>query len=256
MFSQFKKLWYRLCYFLQAKKVWVWPQHSKVLIYDAANHEILLEYLKSWNPEILHVRGEQVYIWVLLKSLFKKGRRVDAYIDCFIEKVRPNLVITSIDNKSTFYTISQRHPDIKTIFIQNGSRGYYTDIFEEFNHSDSDTLDTFFVDHMLVFGPTIGELYSRFIKGNILPIGSFKNNFIPTESSLQRGVIAFISHWKLPYTGRDIKNDFFSYDDLWTNPNNLIIQCLMHYAKEKKKRVVIIPRQLKNSGLLVQEKNS
>ena len=262
MFISIKKLWHYLCYFFQTRKVWTWPQHSEVLIYDAANSEILLEHLKPWNPEIMHVRGEQINMWVLLKSFFRKGRRSDAYIDCFIKMVRARSVVTAIDNATIFYRISGRHPDVKSLFLQNGLRGYDLDVFETLDNLDSNALNIFFVDHMLVFGPTIGELYSRFIKGNILPIGSLKNNFIPKESSLQRGVIAFISYWKPPfdnfllYAGRDIK-DNLSYDDIYTNPINLIIQCLMHYAKEKKKRVVIIPRAntTGRSDLLVQEKN-
>ncbi len=193
-----KNIWRHFCYFLNARKIWVWPQHSKVLIYDAANQEILLEYLKSWNPEIVHVRGEQVNIRVLLKSLFKRGRRVDAYIDCFIEKVHPNLVVTIIDNKSTFYKISQRHTDIKTLFIQNGSRGYYKDIFEEFNHSDSDTLSTFFVDYMLVFASAVGERYSQYLKGNIALVGSIKNNFVGKK--MLRPLIFHLSWNMIPKT--------------------------------------------------------
>ena len=93
VFSHIKKLWRYLCQFFQARKVWTWPQQSKILIYDAANSEILLEYLKPWNPEILHVREEKIYMRVLLKSFFKKGRRSDAYIDCFIKKVHPRFVL-------------------------------------------------------------------------------------------------------------------------------------------------------------------
>ena len=254
MFHLIKKLGRLLCHIFQAKKIWTWPQQSEVLIYDAANQGILLEYLKPWSPEILHTRREQINMRVLLKSLFKKGRRVDAYIDCYIEKVNPRLVLTLIDNNATFYTISQRHPNLKTLFLQNGLRGYYLDVFEFLDNLNSNILNTFFVDYMFVFGSTIGERYSRYIKGNILPIGSMKNNFMLKENSPQRGVIAFISHWKLD-TGWHIKGNFFSFNDLWTHPDNLIIQCLMRYAKEKNKRVVIIPRQLKNSQLLIQEKN-
>jgi surface carbohydrate biosynthesis protein len=142
-----------------------------VLIYDAIRSEILLEYLNPWNPEILHVRNEQVNMRVLRESFFRKGKRVDAYIDCFIEKVRPHLVVTIVDNKSTFYRISQRHSDIKTLFIQNGLRGYYLDAFEELEYFDSDILSTLFVDYMLVFGSAVGGHYSVCIKGNIVPIG-------------------------------------------------------------------------------------
>tara|TARA_B100000315_G_scaffold235965_1_gene251293 strand:+ start:374 stop:589 length:216 start_codon:yes stop_codon:yes gene_type:complete len=64
---------------------------------DAANSAILMEYLKPWNPEILHVREEKINMRVLLKSFLKKGKRSDSHIDCFIERVNPCLVITTID---------------------------------------------------------------------------------------------------------------------------------------------------------------
>ena len=72
MFISMKKLWRYLCHILQAKKSWTWPQRSEVLIYNAANQEILLEYTQPWNPETLHVRREQINMRVLLKSFLKK----------------------------------------------------------------------------------------------------------------------------------------------------------------------------------------
>ena len=60
MFSQIKKLWRYLCYFFQTRKVWTWPRQSEVLIFDAANLETLLEYLKPWTPEVLHIRQEKI----------------------------------------------------------------------------------------------------------------------------------------------------------------------------------------------------
>jgi surface carbohydrate biosynthesis protein len=253
MIVKIKKFWYHFCYYMRAKKTWSQPKQSEVLIYDAANSEILQNYLKPWNLEILHVRGEQVHMWILLKSLFRKERTVDAYIDCFIEKVRPRLVVTTIDNKSTFYRISGRHPNIKTLFIQNGMRGYHLDVFEEFDNLGSDATNTFFVDQMLVFGSTIGEYYSQYIKGNIVPIGSIKNNFIRKEKLTQRGVIAFISHW-VQCKGVYIEETFIPYEKLLAHPDHLVIQCLMRYAKEKNKRLIIIPSKRSNKDLLSQEK--
>ena len=258
MFILIKKLWRYLCYFFQTEKVWAWPQQSEVLIYDAANLAIIMEYLKPWNPEILHVRKEQINMLVLLKSFFTKGRRSDSYIDCFIEKVHPRLIITTIDNASIFYKISGRHPNIKTLFLQNGMRGYFEDIFRVLENLDSDTISTFFVDYMLVFGSAIGEKYSQYLKGRILLAGSIKNNFVPKENSSQPGVIAFIGQWRLE-TGRsnpsdDARGHFF--EDLWTRPDTLIIQCLMRYARENDKRLIIIPNSDRNSSdLLSKEKD-
>jgi surface carbohydrate biosynthesis protein len=254
MIVKIKRFWYHFCYYMRAKKTWSQPKQSEVLIYDAANSEILQEYLKPWNQEILHVRGEQIHMCILLKSFFRKERWVDAYIDCFIEKVRPRLVVTAIDNKSTFYRISGRHPDIKTLFIQNGMRGHDRDVFAELDNLGSDVTKTFFVDQMLVFGTAIGEYYSQYIKGNIVSIGSFKNNFIRKEKLTQRGVLAFISHWQ-PCKGVYIKGTFFSFEKVWKRPNHLVIQCLMSYAKEKNKRLIIIPSKRSKEGLLSQEKS-
>jgi surface carbohydrate biosynthesis protein len=254
MIVKIKRFWYHFCYYMRAKKIWSQPKQSEVLIYDDANSEILQEYLKPWNLETLYVRGEQIHMWILLKSFFRKERWVDAYIDCFIEKVRPRLVVTVIDNKSTFYRISERHPDIKTLFIQNGMRSYHLDVFNELDNLGSDATNTFFVDQMLVFGPTIGEHYSKYIKGNIVSIGSIKNNFMRKEKLTRRGVLAFISHWQ-PCKGVYIKDTFFSFEKIWKRPNHLVIQCLMRYAKEKNKRLIIIPSKLSKEGLLSQEKD-
>ena len=242
MLISLKKIWRFLCFILQAKKIWVWPRKSEVVIFDAANLEILLEYLKPWNPEIIHVRKEQINMRVLFKAFFQRGKRVDAYIDCFIEKVNPRLILTLTDNSIAFYRISPRHPDIKTLFIQNGLRTYSLDVFEDLDNLDSKTLNTFFVDHMLVFGSVIGEHYSKYVKGNIQPIGSIKNNFMQKGKSPQPGVIALISEWIPPFSQQRIKNNFISRDALFTRPDQIKIQFLAQYAKEKNKRLVIIPR--------------
>ena len=233
MFILIKNLKRYLCYFFQTRKVWTWPQHSEVLIYDTANSAILLEYLKPWNPEILHVRKEQINMRVLLKAFFKKGSVVDAYIDCFIEKVRPHLVVTTIDNNTTFYKISKRHPNIKTLFLQNGTRTYYVDIFETLEKIDSDSIRTFFIDYMLVFGSAVGERYSRYLKGSVLPTGSIKNNFAQKRNSTQPGVIAFVSLWRREVSGEGFaEGRFFSFEDVWTRPDTLVIQCLLSYARK------------------------
>jgi surface carbohydrate biosynthesis protein len=254
MNASIKCIWRYLCYLFSSRKVWTWPQQSEVLIYDAANREILLEYLKPWDPEILHVRKEQINVRVLLKSFFRKGRGVNAYIDCFIEKVRPRLIVTIVDNKSTFYRISGRHPDVKTLFIQNGLRSYFPDIFMEFDKLDSNTLDTFLVDYMLVFGSAIGERYSRYLKGNVLPAGAIKNNFVRKENLSQPGVIAFVSQFRANqgfYAG----DTFFSFEDFRVKPEALVIQCLMRYVKENNKRLVIITCYHYNGDLYSQEKD-
>ena len=122
MLERIKNLWVCLGYFFLAKKTWSLPGKSEVLIFDSCNQDILMQFLNPWKPEVLHVRGEEINMKVLLKSLFRSGNRVDAYIDCFIEKTCPRLVVTFIDNHSRFHSIAARNPNIATLFIQNGMR--------------------------------------------------------------------------------------------------------------------------------------
>jgi surface carbohydrate biosynthesis protein len=222
-----------------------------VLIFDACNQDILLNYLGPWHPEMLHVRGEQVNMRLLLSAFFKGGRVVDAYVDCFIEKVKPNLIVTFIDNNWHFYTISKRHPEVKTLFVQNGWRDYHNDIFEKLENLNPSVLDKFFVDYMLLFGPVVGEKYARYLKGDIVSAGSAKNNLLRREMLPQRGVLAFVSQYS--EDGAYIGEKFYTSEDYSGQFDRLIIQSLIRYAESQNKRFVIIPRNPKGTELRLRE---
>jgi surface carbohydrate biosynthesis protein len=246
VFDYIKKTWNIFKYFIRAKPVWKWPQQSDVLIFDPAGHEVLLEYLKPWRPEMLHVRGEVINIGVLLKSFLRSGSRIEAYVDCFIDAVCPRLIVTYIDNNKHFYSISQRHLYVKTMFVQNGVRSCCFDIFRYLDSLDSETLNTFSVDHMLVFGSHIGEKYTRYFKGNITPIGSIKNNFVSKGGLPQPGVITFVSQWRkgLPFSQNGI---FYTHEEIIEQPDRLVVQLLGSYAKNNNKRLKIILKTEQNT---------
>jgi surface carbohydrate biosynthesis protein len=241
MFKRFVKFWRSFYKFILSEKKWCWPRQCEVLILDATQPgAVLAEYLKPWNPEVLHMRGERLYILVLLASFFRHGSIVNAYTDCFVEKVSPRLVVTFMDNYLYLYSLSNKHPEIQTLFVQNGLRGYCGDIFETIDDLGSETTSEFFVDYLLVFGSAIGEKYSQFVAGQTVKIGSIKNNLVRKEKSPQRGVIVLVSQWR-----RDAGLDMAG--DLWAKPDGLVVQFLMQYAKTKDKRLMIIPNRLKNS---------
>jgi surface carbohydrate biosynthesis protein len=246
-----KKLLGFISYFLRAEKCWYWPRLSDVLIYDACNQDVLLEYLHPWRPEVLHVRGEQINVRVLITSLFRGGKKSNAYVDCFIERVHPRLIVTFIDNSLSFLKISQRHPEIKTLFIQNGLRGYYADIFETLDKMGAGQLSGLKVDYMLLLGSVIGAEYARYITGAVVPMGSIKNNLVHKTQLLQRDVIAFASQWNKD--GFYMGNIFYTQEEFFGRADRPIVQCLAHYAKSKKKRLVIIPRNTKHGDLRAQE---
>ena len=240
MFERIKKIGSFFRYFILArKKAWRSPRKSDVLIFDAAGQEILLEYLRPWKPEVLHVRGEQVNLPVLFSSIFGSGRKFDAYVDCFIEKVHPRLIVTYIQNSFNFYLIGKRHPGVKTLFIQNGWQSHYNDVIEvlEKKKMPRDRLE---VTHMMTFGASSGALYLRYLRGANVPMGSLKNNLAPKRETKIAGTIAFVSQYR-DIAGLVIDGKYYSQEAYFTAPDKLVLQFLVRYAKEHGKELLIIP---------------
>jgi surface carbohydrate biosynthesis protein len=252
MFKRFIKLLKYFYKFALSKKKWCWPRQSQVLILDATQQDILVEYLKRWDPEVLYLRGEQFNLPVLLASFFKRGSMEDAYVDCYIEKVSPRLIVTCIDNNLNFYRVSKRHPKIKTLFIQNGYRGYYLDVFELLDKSNQSFLRELKVDYMMVFGSDIGKKFSRYIAGDTVEMGSIKNNMVPREKLSRSGVIAFVSQWR-QNVGVNMGGTFYSFEDLCTKPDGIVVKYLINYAKLKNKKLMIIPSRSASNDLRSKE---
>lgn len=240
MRERMNRLWRLFVFFVLAKKkVWRWPKQSDVLIFDAAGEEILSEYLRPWAIEVLHVRGEQINVPVLLASIFRHGRKTDAYIDCFIERVRPRLAVTFIDNNPGFYQLADRHPGLKTLFIQNGVKSFYFDIFEVWEQKRL-TENCGAVTYMATFGSRIGKECLRYIRGDVIPIGSLKNNLFPKKQPKIAGTIAFVSQYR-ETQGLFLGDRFFSHEEYFKQPDRLVLRFLLAYAEKTGKTLYVVP---------------
>jgi surface carbohydrate biosynthesis protein len=249
-FKRIGKLWRNLTLLAFSRKVWSWPRKSRVLIFDACGQDILMDYLEPWNPEVLHVRGEEINVRVLLKSLSRGGSREDAYVDCFIEKARPSLVVTFSDNHSGFHSIAARNPDIATLFIQNGIRE--VEIYKRLA-SRTSLESSVKVNYMMTFGDCVSAEYSKYIQGCAISMGSVKNNHIPNLRNKQNGMMILVSQWEV-------------YAEPWKSyfekAYDLVLPWLVSYAKEKRKRLMVLLRSpvevrdinSKHADLLSQEK--
>ena len=197
------------------------------------------DYLTDWSVEVLPVRGESINIPVMLVSLFVGGNRSDAYFDVYIRKVRPKLIVTFIDNTPAFYRLAPRHPGVKTMFIQNGWRGYHVDVFEQLDAQTGDHRELA-VDYMLCFGSAIGRHYQRYIKGNVVAIGALRNNQYLPGIARDVGRIAFVSQWRSE--GLQVAGRTYSQEELIAAVDRYIVSFLAEYARAHGKRVSIIPR--------------
>ena len=250
--NKIKSLFSYVILFVRTRKSWVIPKKNKVLIYDGVNAAQFTKYFPNRSPEILYIRGEQVNIWMLFLSFFRRGKRKVAYEDCYIEHVCPSLIITFIDNNINFYTISKRHPNLKTLFVQNGYRAYYLDVFHILDKIKSKDLDKFKVDFMLTFGVVSGNHYANYINGSIIPLGSFKNNMIqPCLNSSKPNLMVFISQWNK--NGFYINEDYWSMESFSGQSEAIVIQSLLKYAKLNNKKFMIVPRKTKDSPLRIEE---
>ena len=77
---------------------------------------------------------------------------------------------------------------MKTVLIQNGVRDNWLDLIA--NNTN------YHVDYMCVFGYYVGKYYNKYISGNIIPIGSIRNNEIEkVKKAKDKHNILFISQW-------------------------------------------------------------
>jgi len=190
------KIKLRLFYtiFISSPKDWQFPKKAEILIFDATNINALMPYLKNYNFTVMPLRGEIINIPCLLYSFlefsFWKGDPLNAYINAYIKKVKPSVIITLIDNYKKFYSISKHFSNLKTIFIQNGLRGETDDIFDGLIRSDN-----YHVDYMLVANEAIGKHYLKYLTGKAIPIGSLNNNTVYKSNPLECDDVLFISQW-------------------------------------------------------------
>jgi surface carbohydrate biosynthesis protein len=210
-----------------------------VLIYDAAEGYALLEYLHPWRPEVLHTRGEELNIPVLAASFFRRGPFADAYIDGYIRAVSPRLVVTFTDNDSRFYFLAKRNSGIRTLFVQNGLRGYVGEVFENF-HRLPILRGLRRVDLMAVFGNRIGAEYGNHIEGEVVSIGSIKNNWAARQCRGNSGTIAFISQFR---TDAEVRcgRMIWTRQQFFENPDRLVLEFLLEYSQANSKRLIIVP---------------
>ena len=78
------------------------PKISDILIFDYVGADNFAKYLKNYNYDILHTRGEKINLYVALKCLFNFKLNFENYIKYYIKISKAKIVITFIDNNYFF----------------------------------------------------------------------------------------------------------------------------------------------------------
>ena len=156
-----------------------------------------MKYLDPKSVKIMDLRGESLNLYVLFKYLLSWKRFSRKYSRQYITCVKPIVVLTFIDNNSSFYLLKNHQKDLTTVFVQNGIRGDKVEMFG-FSKKQKQFRNKYKVDYMLVFGDAIGREYAKYIEGKTLPIGSFKNNFYQTKTQKPSKSVLFLSQYSPP----------------------------------------------------------
>jgi surface carbohydrate biosynthesis protein len=217
------------------------PRRANVLLYFLTGLDVIKPYFAKNELRILDLREREVNIFVALLCLIDRDLSAQNYAIRYIGIVKPKLVLTFIDNFPPFFQLKNRFPEIQTILIQNGIRSERGDLFGRL--LDSLKLESNHVDQMFVFGRAVGTLYSKYISGEIVPIGSFKNNLVPISATESQS-IAYVSTYR-----PGISKDFVVPDSSPSNPvtyqqitarRERVIIYVAEYCKKHQKQFVIV----------------
>jgi surface carbohydrate biosynthesis protein len=145
------------------------------------------------NPHIMEIRGESVNMFALLRALPKIHLGAVAYLEAYIDFVKPKLILSRTDNNHTLWQLKRR-PNItyKVALIQNGWRFEYKDSLPEPDPKKNYEMDRFFT-----FGDATSKILTRRIKGTMIASGSVKANTVHCENrSTKSPSVSFISTFR------------------------------------------------------------
>ncbi len=125
-FLQFLKR--ALKYFRRTKRVWRKPPRAALLIIDRGTASPLDEMFAHHKPHVLDIRGESINMFALLRAVPKIRLGALAYIEAYIDFVKPKLILSRTDNNATMWQLKRRtNATYQVAVVQNGMRTKHAD---------------------------------------------------------------------------------------------------------------------------------
>jgi len=193
-----------------SKFIWKKPQHKKILIYDRNGLLFFLKYFKKKHLSILDIRMESINVPIIFFTFFNSGLK-NLFVNYslnYIQAVNPVVILTMTDTDLRFYQLKDKlNISPKFIAIQNGLIGARN----FFKNSASEIIKKklkLSCDYFFCANKNIIKNYSKIIKADFFPIGSFKNNTISIKKK-KSNFILFISQFSSP---KNNLNDIFFKD--------------------------------------------
>ena len=110
-------------YFRGTKRVWRKPPQADLLIIDRGTASPLDEMFAHHKPHVLDIRGETINMRALLRAVPKIHLGALAYIEAYIDFVKPKLILSRTDNNATMWQLKRRaNVTYQVALVQNGMR--------------------------------------------------------------------------------------------------------------------------------------
>ena len=184
MFSKAKR---KISYLLSAKWSLRRPPRANVAILDVTGSGEILEYLHGLSTHTVDLDRGEVNLWALVRAFARREFDLFGYLVAYLKFVQPKICITMIDTTPFIYQLKTYFPQMTTIAIQNGWRGYETD------RDLANTPGPLAIDHVLCFGEVSRDLYKQNISGEFHLVGSFRSNKVLSEPESGAKTVALIS---------------------------------------------------------------
>ena len=183
-------------YFRNTERVWRRPPRASLLIIDRGTASPLDEMFAHHNPHVMEIRGESVNMLALFRALPKIHLGAVAYLEAYIDFVKPKLILSRTDNNHTLWQLKRR-PNVtyQVALVQNGWR-----LNLEFEMPELLNLagpcGGWEIDKLFAFGSAWASQIPAHVRFRAELNGSSKaNNFLFSRSSERNGV-GFISSYR------------------------------------------------------------
>ena len=223
---------------LSKKIQWKRPQKVKLLIYGEFNSSILLEYVADKNNTVV-LEPSVINVSVALKCVMNFKFSSFDYICKYINIVRPDVIITSMDNDLYFWSLKKLFPDVTTILMQYAIHTELGDIFGILKRNKPKEI--FNIDHLFLFNENVKKKYFEYIQGNVHIVGSFKSNHLQMDqySIPDDDVVTFISQYRPEQQYHPVF--FFDgntpyYRDVYYETEKALLPLIYSYCKSHKLR--------------------
>ena len=186
------------------------PRKRTVALIDSSGLSLISRFIPEDAVNVVDIESPNIF--VILRMLILRMKSMHGYNIAFIKATKPSFVFTFIDNNVDFYRLAKHFPNVKFIAIQNGHRANYANQSEQgfFDLLEKASKETELAAHtMCVLGKSSEAQYSKYIRSNVVVIGSMKNNlFTPSLNAIKKYDVVYISQ-HAPYEIESSDSRFF-----------------------------------------------